>query len=52
MKKNKVSKKKGIKVVEKIQAKENRPLFPRPAVFANKKKYNRKKYDVRKEIPF
>lgn len=43
MKKNKVYKKQGVKVVEAIQAKENRPLFPRPAVYRDKTKYDRKR---------
>ena len=41
--KHKQKKIKGIKVVEAIQGKENRPLFPRPAVFRSKKKYDRKR---------
>ena len=40
--KNKVYKKKGIKVVEAITKKEERALFPRPVVFRDKTKYTRK----------
>ena len=44
MRKNKVYKKKGIKVVEEITKKEGRQLFPRPAVFKDRSKYDRKKF--------
>ena len=43
MKKNNVKKIKKVKIVSKIEKKQDRPLFPRPAVFADKSKYNRKR---------
>ena len=43
---------KGIRITEKIEGKRNRPLFPRAAVFRDKKAYDRKKEKaaLRKEI--
>ena len=43
---------KGVRVTEKIEGKRNRPLFPRAAVFRDKKAYDRKreKAALRKEI--
>ena len=43
---------KGVCVTEKIEGRKDRPLFPRAAVFRNKKAYDRKKEKavLRKEI--
>ena len=43
---------KGVRVTEKIEGRKDRPLFPRAAVFKNKKVYDRKrdKQNLRKEI--
>ena len=43
---------KGVRVTEKIEGRKDRPLFPRAAVFRNKKAYDRKKEKaaLRKEI--
>ena len=42
---------KGIRVTEKIEGKKDRPMFPRAAVFRNRKAYdrNRAKSELRKE---
>jgi len=44
-KKYKVRKIKGTKCVEEIKADHDRPLFPRPGVFRDKTKYNRKRLE-------
>lgn len=41
MKKNKIRKIGGIKIVEKIEKEKDRPLVRRTAVFADRTKYNR-----------
>ena len=43
MKKYKVYKKNGVKVIEEISKQSNRLIFPRPACFKDKTKYNRKR---------
>ena len=52
MKKHKVKKIKGVKVVEKIKSDHDRPLIPPGAVFDMKTKYDRKreKEKLRKEL--
>ena len=52
MKKHQVKKVKGVKVVTDVQKDSGRPLFPAPAVFDSKNKYNRQrdKEQLRKEI--
>ena len=54
MKKNNVQKIRRIKVVTKIEKKQDRPLFPRPVVFSDKKTYdrNREKRRMRDEYGF
>ena len=51
MKKNKVQKVKRVKIVTKIEKKQDRPMFPRPVVFSDKKTYdrNREKRRMRDE---
>ena len=44
MKKNKVKKVNGVKVVEPIEKEEGRPLFPRPTIYKSGKEYNRQKH--------
>lgn len=43
---------KGIRITEKIEGKKERPMFPRPAVFKDKKTYDRQreKSKMRKEL--
>ena len=52
LKKHRVKKIKGIKVVTKMQGKANRAIIPRPVVFSMKTKYDRgrEKRQARKEI--
>ena len=52
MKKHKVKKIKGVKVVEEIKSDHDRPLIPPGAVFDMKTKYdrNREKEKIRKEL--
>lgn len=43
MKKHKIVKIGGVKVAQEIKKDSDRPLFPRPVVFKDKRKYDRKR---------